>query len=173
MTTEQLGSETGEGQDKTFTQSELDTIIKDRLSRERAKYADYEDLKAKAAAYDESQEAAKTELQKALERAEKAEAAVNAYQAEAARNKAVQAVAAATGVDAGILGLMRGDSQEEIQANADALKAKMQAVNPYPATHDNGSSGASGTRLTKAEILGITDERKRLEAIKQNIDLWE
>ena len=33
---------------KTFTQSELDAIISDRLKRERDKYADYETLKEKA-----------------------------------------------------------------------------------------------------------------------------
>ena len=34
--------------DKTFTQSELDTIIKDRLARETSKFSDYEDVKKKA-----------------------------------------------------------------------------------------------------------------------------
>ena len=33
---------------KTFTQAELESIVADRLARERAKYPDYEDLKAKA-----------------------------------------------------------------------------------------------------------------------------
>ena len=35
------GTQTG----KTFTQEQLDAIITDRLQRERAKYADYEELK--------------------------------------------------------------------------------------------------------------------------------
>ena len=35
--------------ERTFTQSELDAIVVDRLGRERQKYADYEDLKVKAA----------------------------------------------------------------------------------------------------------------------------
>lgn len=46
------------------TQAELDRIISDRLSRERGKYADYDDLKAKAAKFDEADSASKTELQK-------------------------------------------------------------------------------------------------------------
>lgn len=56
-------------QEKTFTQEELNTIINDRLSREKAKYADYEDIKAKAAKFDEQEEANKSELQKALDKA--------------------------------------------------------------------------------------------------------
>lgn len=35
--------------DQTFTQAELDRIVSERLQRERAKFADYDDLKAKAA----------------------------------------------------------------------------------------------------------------------------
>ncbi len=57
------------GSEKTFTQTELDAIIGDRLARERQKYGDYDSLKAKAAEYDKTQEASKSELQKATEKA--------------------------------------------------------------------------------------------------------
>ena len=42
--------------ERTFTQAEMDAIIGDRLKRERAKYADYEDVKAKAQQFDAAQE---------------------------------------------------------------------------------------------------------------------
>ena len=67
-----------EEQDRTFTQTELDAIIADRLKRERAKTADYDDLKAKASKLDELEEAQKSELEKAQERADKAEALAKA-----------------------------------------------------------------------------------------------
>ena len=67
------GQQETAGQQKTFTQEELDSIITERLGRERQKYADYDSLKKKADEYDKQQEANKTELQKATERAEKAE----------------------------------------------------------------------------------------------------
>ena len=54
---------------KTFTQAELDAAIESRLTRERAKFADYEALKAKAEKFDKAEEAAKSELQKAQEQA--------------------------------------------------------------------------------------------------------
>ena len=38
---------------RTFTQSEMNAIIQDRLNRERSKYADYEALKEKAAQLDD------------------------------------------------------------------------------------------------------------------------
>lgn len=34
-------------EERTFTQSEMNAIIQDRLNRERSKYADYDTLKAK------------------------------------------------------------------------------------------------------------------------------
>ena len=33
---------------ETFTQADIDKIVKERVARERAKFADYDDLKAKA-----------------------------------------------------------------------------------------------------------------------------
>ncbi|MGF4045732.1 hypothetical protein ACX800_09980 [Paenarthrobacter nitroguajacolicus] len=49
------------------TQADLDRIIQDRLKR--AKPADYDDLKSKAAEYDKYKESSKTEQQKAIEAA--------------------------------------------------------------------------------------------------------
>lgn len=40
----------------TFTQADLDRIVQERLSRDRAKFADYEDLRRKAADYEKQQE---------------------------------------------------------------------------------------------------------------------
>lgn len=46
------------------SQEDLDRKLGERLARERSKYADYDDLKAKAAKFDEADAASKTELQK-------------------------------------------------------------------------------------------------------------
>ncbi len=64
---------------KTFTQAELDAIVTDRLTRERKKYGDYDDLKAKAAKHDQVVKDQETESQKAIREAtEKAEAEATA-----------------------------------------------------------------------------------------------
>jgi hypothetical protein len=62
-----------QGQDKTFTQADVDRIVQERLARERDKYKDYDQIKADAEAYRQQQEASKSELQKAQEKAQKAE----------------------------------------------------------------------------------------------------
>lgn len=46
------------------SQEELDRIVSKRLERERSKFSDYEDLKAKATQFDELSEKNKTDLQK-------------------------------------------------------------------------------------------------------------
>lgn len=67
------GGEGGDGgSSKEFkapaSQADLDAIIKDRVARERAKYADYSDLKKKAEEHDKATEASKSEAQRASER---------------------------------------------------------------------------------------------------------
>lgn len=63
---------------KPFTpitsQDDLNRIIAERVQRERGKYADYADLKAKAGRLDEIEQANKSEIEKANDRATKAEA---------------------------------------------------------------------------------------------------
>jgi hypothetical protein len=58
--------------EKVFTQSELDATIGERLSRERAKYKDYESLKDAAAKWAKHEEAQKSEEQKTKEALEAA-----------------------------------------------------------------------------------------------------
>lgn len=51
------------------TQADLDRIIETRLARERARFADYDDLRTKAAQVDALTEASKTELERAVDAA--------------------------------------------------------------------------------------------------------
>lgn len=71
------------------SQEALDKIIQARLARERSRYADYDELKARAAKYDEVEEASKSEIQKAIERAEKAEKELQAKAAESERLRVI------------------------------------------------------------------------------------
>ena len=53
----------------TFTQADLDRTVGERLARERAKFADYNDLKSKAARLSEIEEASASETEKAVKAA--------------------------------------------------------------------------------------------------------
>ena len=120
--------------EKTFNQSELDAIISDRLKREREKYADYDELKAKATKLDEIEEASKTELQKATEKAEKLESELiqmkRAEEIRAVRDK----VATATGVPAALLS---GETEEACTEQANAIMS-FKTSSSYPTVKDGG-----------------------------------
>ena len=63
------GTAAAQQEPRTFTQDEVNAIVADRLTRERAKYADYDDLKGKAGRADEADSRAAA-LQQQLDRHE-------------------------------------------------------------------------------------------------------
>ena len=69
---EQLEAGLGDGT-ITFTQAQFDRLVGERVARERQKYGDYDDLKAKAAKLAELEDAQKSELQRAQDAREAAE----------------------------------------------------------------------------------------------------
>ena len=117
-----------------FTQAELDKIISDRLKRERDKYSDYEALKEKAIKLDEIEEASKTELQRATERAEKLEAELSQMKRAEEIRQVRDRVAAETGVPAA---LMSGETEAECVEQAKAIM-DFKVTNGYPAVKDAG-----------------------------------
>lgn len=103
--------------EKTFSQSDVNRIVEDRLRREQAKYADYDDLKAKAAKFDEQEEANKSELQKATEANRKLESQL-------AKQKHAGLVANAClkhGIPAEFADLVTGDDEESIDKTAEKV----------------------------------------------------
>ena len=121
--TEQNGAANGapETPQSTFTQADVDRIVADRLGRERGKYADYDQLKAKAGEFDKLAEAQKTEQQKLAEQLATAQAEVTAARTEALRLK----VATAKGLPSALAARLHGASEEEMTADADALLAAL------------------------------------------------
>ena len=122
--------------ERTFTQAEMDAIIGDRLKRERAKYADYDELAQKARAYDEAEEASKSELQKAVEERDRLRAEVEQFKADKERAELVAKAAAEHKVDANLLSRMSGDVEE----NAKYLAEQMANAPKYGDMADNGSN---------------------------------
>jgi len=140
------------GQQATYTppatQADLDRIIADRLSRERSKFADYGDLQKKAAEFDKAQEAAKTDLQKAIDRAEAAEKKVAGYETRDQVSAWAKEIVKDSRVPADAL---RGTTQEELQAHFAQLSAlipaestKKGAVGPYVPGEGAATTGVVG-----------------------------
>ena len=111
-------NEQGQEQSKEFaaitSQADFDTAIQARLARERAKFADYDDVKAAAGRLTEIENANKTESERQLERT----AELERENAELKSAKTRSDVAASKGVPAELLS---GSTQEELEASADLL----------------------------------------------------
>ena len=122
--------------ERTFTQSELNAILGDRLAQERKKYADYDELKGKAAKFDEAEEASKTELQKAKELNADLQKKLDAFQKAETERKLKEKISQETGVPVSVL---RGETEEDLRSQAEEiLKIYKPGNTSYPNVHDAG-----------------------------------
>lgn len=121
-----------------FTQSALDKVVADRLARERAKFAGFDDLKSKAAEFDRLQAEQQTEHERAQAALAKAQ-----KDAEDARTQALQyRAAAAAGIDpeGDDFGLIGSGDEQAVMARAARLgvllraERDLAAVNAAPET---------------------------------------
>lgn len=113
------------------SQEDLDRIISERLTRDRAKYADYSDLKSKAAQFDQLTESQKTEAQKQADALKATETRASAAEAELAKAKA----ALKYKLEDDDLELLGTGTPEEIDARAKRLSERLA---PKPANYDGG-----------------------------------
>ena len=160
----------GEQQERTFTQAELDRIVTERVRRESAKFSDYEEIKAKAAKFDEAEEANKTELQKATERADSLQAQLDALNKANTIRSIREKVSTETGVPAHLL---NGETEEDCKTIAEGILSFMASTakpSVAPIVKDGGEVHAP--TMTKADILAIKDDKARLKAIEENISLF-
>ena len=126
-----------------MSQEKFNSVMASRLERQKAQlekqfaeeHANYGEYKAKAARFDEIEEASKSELQKAVEERDRLKAELEKRDAERAHAEKVAKVAAEAGVDEKLLARMSGDVEE----NAEFLKAQMSATK-YPSVPDHGEA---------------------------------
>lgn len=108
------------------SQEELDRIIAARLDRERKKFADYNDVKARAAKLDELEEASKSETQKLQEQL----AALKEQATRSEHDRARLAAIASAGIPEEFQDLVHGSDPESLNASALKVKALMASTAP-------------------------------------------
>lgn len=141
-------AEETQGAEKTFTQSELNAIIADRISEVKGKYSDYDDLKAKAAKYDEAEEASKSELQKVTESRDALQAELDGLKRKETLRQTRDKVAEAKGVPAHLL---TGETEEDCNAQADAILAFAKKPD-YPTVKDGGEVAPSSQKSAEDQF---------------------
>lgn len=124
-------------EERTFSQADVDEIVKSRLAKERAKYGDYEVLQQKASKFDEMEEANKSELQKVTERANALQQQLDAMNRANEIRGIREKVASEIGVPAALL---TGETEEECTTQANGILAfkNEQQASKYPSVKDGG-----------------------------------
>lgn len=145
----------GKGDKKPFkapeSQDELNRIIQDRVARERAKYDKFDEYKAAAERLKELEDSQKPAEQLADEKIAEIESKYQALQDElAAKEKALKAVEldnlrSKVAVDKGLpsawVDRLRGETREDLEADAEALLAALpqsQSANSFRPTSNSG-----------------------------------
>ncbi len=151
---------------KTLTQAEVDAIVKDRLQRERAKYADYNDLKAAAGKYAEIEESKKSELEKAQAKIKEWQTKYEQTQTaimQTTKRAAVTVESMRLGLDPKLTGklvdygLLEVDDKGEVSNAKDVLEAMLKeypqltatAKPPQPGMLDASAGGSGKTQTPK------------------------
>lgn len=126
MSEESTAPESGQAEFKPITsQDDLNRVIADRVSRERAKFADYSDLKAKAEQFEQLEAEKMTEAQKL--QAQLNEQTERAAQAE--RERARLQVIADAAIPAEYHALVHGNTDEELKASAKVARELIDKAN--------------------------------------------
>ena len=132
------------------SQADFDALVKDRLDRQARKYADYDQVKARAAELERATTAHERALAAAEARATTAEAWKADRESADALAQVRDEVASATSIPAAAL---RGSTKEELEQHAEMLKSLLTGtygpVVPSPGdTPDKPASSEEGQFVT-------------------------
>ena len=146
--------ETQKTEEKTFTQAELNAIVETRLNREKEKYADYSVLKEKASKLDALEEESKSELQKAVDRANSLESELDTLRKQNEVKEIRESVSKETGIP---MHLLTGANREECEAQAKAI-AEFKGSSGYPVVKDSGEVQSVSKGSTREQFAQWASE---------------
>ena len=134
-----------EPQEKTFTQEDVNRIVAERVKR----YANYEELKQKAEQFDQLEEANKSELQKAVDKANGLQSELDALKNENNLRDLRDEVSKEKGVPASLL---TGTTKEECEAQAEEIISFAKQQPGYPAVTDGGEPTVTVKKATRDQF---------------------
>lgn len=124
------------------TQEEFDAAISARLSRERQKYADYDDLKEQVGTLTTERDTYKQQV-------EDRDAKIRKYETDSVKTR----IAAEKGLPASMASRLTGETEEEITQDADALAKIFQAARGADPVFEGGNSGGNDTDAALRQML--------------------
>lgn len=143
-------------------QAEVNRLVGEARRKARSKYEGYDEYKAHAEAWADYDDVAKAR--------DEATARVASLEAAIAHRDLVDKVSDATGVPRSLL---KGDTEEELTASAEAVKAYAGALAPKPPAYpEDKGGGANPKPITKDQIEAIKDPEERVRVRAQHLDLY-
>ena len=144
-------------------QAEVNRLVGEARRKARSKYEGYDDYKARAEAWADYDDVAKAR--------DDATARVAALEATIAHRDLVDKVSDETGVPRSLL---KGETEEELMASAEAVKAYAGAQAPKPPEYPEDKGGAANpSPMTREQILAEPDTQKRRKLIAENLSMFE
>lgn len=174
---------------KTFTEDEINRIVKERLDRERKKYSDYNDLKQAKAKLDEIEMASKTKEEQALAKLQALEAKLaeqenKIKQADLKDKKWKALESAKLGIPKDVtlnelLDMMPGESDEDIDAAIGRFKKLFPVSKAQGVGTQVSEMPVAGKKTIEEEIASINaamrkpgvSQREKEEMTRQVIKL--
>ncbi|MEB8399705.1 capsid assembly scaffolding protein Gp46 family protein [Enterococcus casseliflavus] len=144
------------------TQEELDRIIQERLSREKWKFADYDEIKTRNAALETEVDALKSTIEETSNAAKTHEQTIADLNKQIAEKETVNLrtrIALQNGLPIDLADRLIGSDEESIKADAERLAgyvSKKQTPPPLKKTEKNLEEGKDGAY--KKLIQGLTQE---------------
>lgn len=145
---------TKQTEERTFSQAELNAIVQQRIGEVKAKYGDYEELKEKAQKFDRIEDEAKTELQKATERADALQKEIDGMKQAESIRKIREEASEKYGVPASLL---NGSTAEECEAQAQSI-LNFAKPKSYPSVKDGGEARANVPGKTRDQFANWFNE---------------
>jgi protoporphyrinogen oxidase len=136
------------GKETTLTQAEVDKKIEERLIRERRKYADYDDLKKKAARLQQIEDGQKTEAQKLND-----QLAAQAIELQELRVERIRrAAASAAGLDPDLAEFITAADEVDAAEQAKKLAERLKATKTPP-DFKQGTRSTPPPQRSRDELL--------------------
>lgn len=144
-----------QGEERLFTQEEVNNLINKRFGELMSKVEDYDALKEKADKYDQAQEASKTELQKATDQRDAYKKELDDLKKSNRVREIRRKVAEEKKVPENLL---TADTEEACRKQADDI---LKFANPegYPDVPDNGEVHHSGKRATRDQFADFLNQK--------------
>lgn len=124
------------------TQEEFDAAIRDRINRERQKYADYDTLKEQVGTLTTERDTFKQQV-------DERDAKIRKYETDSVKTR----IAAEKGLPASMASRLTGETEEEITQDADSLAQIFRTAKGPAPMFEGGNSGGNDTDAAIRQML--------------------